>query len=94
MPAPRTKAALLIENEQLRQKLATLPRLEFEYAQLQAQLEALQTSPEPFVALKAADHHGYHETTLLRWCERGLIEARREGSRWFSTKKQEPRHLQ
>jgi hypothetical protein len=74
--APRTKAELenqlasySRENENLRKQLAAL--------------QAAQLPPELFIALKAVDHHGYHETTVVRWCERGLIDSKREGSRWF-----------
>jgi hypothetical protein len=52
-------------------------------ARLAATIAELTAPPEPYIPIKAADHHGYHETTLLRWCERGLIDAKREGSRWF-----------
>jgi hypothetical protein len=87
MPAPRlTRAALLIENQHLRERLAAMtpPSYSREIENLKAKLAALsQPQPEPYVALKSVDRHGYHETTLLRWCERGLIDSKREGSRWF-----------
>ena len=86
MPAARTKAELLSENQHLRERLAAMvpPDYSQEIASLKTQLAALQAKqPEPYVALKSVDRHGSHETTLLRWCERGLIDSKREGSRWF-----------
>jgi hypothetical protein len=87
MPAPRrTNAQLEAENAALRRFFFDLD-LSRENSNLQAQLATLQAAlpppSEPYIALKAADHHGHHTTTLLRLAQRGLIDAKQEGSRWF-----------
>jgi hypothetical protein len=83
-PSRRTKAELTSENEQLRAQLATLPRL---IDNLKSQLAATRaTQPPPtFIAIKSIDAHGYGIDTLKRWADRGQIDSRREGSRWFAT---------
>jgi hypothetical protein len=80
----RTKAELLNENAQLRARLTTLPRL---IDNLKSQLAATRaTQPPPtYIAIKAIDGHGYGIDTLKRWADRGQIDSRREGSRWFAT---------
>jgi hypothetical protein len=80
MPANRTKAELLLENQHLRMTRASYSR---EIEDLKAKLAALSQPPESFVALKSADRHGYDPITVWRWARHGLIDTKREGKRWF-----------
>jgi hypothetical protein len=76
MPNPRRTAAEL-------QQAKLIAFLQEDNARMAAALAALQAPAEPYIALCAVDHPGYHETTVLRWCARGLVDSKREGSRWF-----------
>lgn len=53
-------------------------------AELMARVAQLEVSPAQWMPLKAAAGVAgvEYETTRL-WAQRGLIEARREGGRWF-----------
>jgi hypothetical protein len=64
---------LMLDNEQLRTKLTQLEQ------------RAVPPSPE-WIALNAADRGTYSYECVRAWCENGLIEARREGRRWFVNK--------
>jgi hypothetical protein len=88
MPADRrTKAELQSENTKLHAQLATLSRLDYvrEIENLRSQLAALQAiqPPPAYIALKAVNGHGFCANTLKRWGRQGLIDTKREGSRWF-----------
>ena len=53
-------------------------------AQLEARVAQLEGAPARWLPLKAAAHDaGVKYETARKWAERGLIEARREGKRWF-----------
>jgi hypothetical protein len=83
MSAPRTKAALLIENQHLRELLAALPRLEFERDRLLAQLAELQAAPpEPYIILKSLHAPGIPLLTLWRWATGKEFEAKKIRGRW------------
>jgi hypothetical protein len=53
-------------------------------AQLEARLAELELPPAEWLPLKAAAHDcGAEYENTRKWAVRGLIEARREGGRWF-----------
>jgi hypothetical protein len=88
MPADRrTKTELQSENTKLHAQLAALPRLDYvrEIENLRSQLAAYQAAqPAPvYIALKAANGHGFCANTLKRWGRQRLIDTKQEGSRWF-----------
>jgi hypothetical protein len=83
------------ENERLREERAELRAMlaafkraghSREIANLEAQLAAFQAQqppPEPYIALKAINRHGYDPATVWRWARHGLIDTKRENKRWF-----------
>jgi hypothetical protein len=63
---------------------AAIAALQRTVADLKARLEMLEQPPAEWLPLKAAAHDcGEKYETARKWAERGLIEARREGKRWF-----------
>ena len=53
-------------------------------ARLEARVAQLEQPPAQWLPLKAAAHDaGVKYETARKWAERGLIEARRDGERWF-----------
>jgi hypothetical protein len=77
MASPRTSKPSAIQMERI------ITTLRADNTRMRGTIAALQAPPEPYIAIKSVDHHGYHKSTLLRWAERGLIDAKQEGSRWF-----------
>lgn len=54
-------------------------------AQLEARVAQLEQQPARWLPLKAAAHDaGVEYETARVWAKRGLIEARRDGKRWFA----------
>ena len=54
-------------------------------AQLEARVAQLEQLPAQWLPLKAATYDaGVEYETARVWAKRGLIEARRDGKRWFA----------
>jgi hypothetical protein len=63
---------------------AAIAALRHTVARLEARVAQLEQQPARWLPLKAAAHDaGVKYETARVWAVRGLIEARREGKRWF-----------
>jgi hypothetical protein len=65
-----------------RPSYAELERLIEELKRTNAELQARDAGPQ-WLALKACDHGPFSYEAIRDWCERGLIDARKEGGRWY-----------
>jgi hypothetical protein len=59
--------------------LATVDRLTASLAERDKQLSEL-VGPEEYIALRACDRGGFTTEAVRKWCEKGLVVSRREGS--------------